>query len=143
MVRDFQRKFIRGFLRNTESALTMGRGNGKTTLCAALAAVCIDGPLMIQRGQVAVIAASLDQGSILFKHLLWLLGDRLNDEMTWRVVDNSPAHAHRASRHRRARARLRLAIPASAHGLAPQVALLDEPAKWHRGVGVRRCTRRS
>ena len=130
-VRPFQRKFIRGFMRSTESALTMGRGNGKTTLCAALAAVCIDGPLMIQRGQVAVIAASLDQGSILFKHLLWLLGDRLNDVMTWRVVDNS----QRMLIERRdtgAHVRVYGSNPASAHGLAPQVALLDEPAKWHK-----------
>ena len=128
-VRPFQRKFIRGFMRSTESALTMGRGNGKTTLCAALAAACIDGPLMIQRGQVAVIAATLDQGSILFRHLLWLLGDRLNDVMTWRVVDNSQIMKIER-RDTGAHVRVYGSNPASAHGLAPQIALLDEPAKW-------------
>ena len=112
-----------------ESALTMGRGNGKTTLCAALAAACIDGPLMIQRGQVAVIAASLDQGSILFRHLLWLLGDRLNDVMVWRVVDNSQLMKIER-RDTGAHVRVYGSNPASAHGLAPQIALLDEPAKW-------------
>ena len=125
----FQRRFIRGFLRNTESALTMGRGNGKTTLCAALAAAAIDGPLAIQRGQVAVIAATVDQGGILFKHLLWLLGNRLNDVNTWRVVDNATKMMIER-RDTGSHVRVYGSNPASAHGLAPQIALLDEPAKW-------------
>lgn len=126
----FQRRFIRGFMKNTESALTMGRGSGKTTLCAAIAAAVIDGPLAIQRGQVAVIAATVDQGAILFRHLLWLLGPRLNDVHTWRVVDNSGGKMIIERRDTGSHVRVYGSNPASAHGLAPQVALLDEPAKW-------------
>ena len=125
----FQRRFIRGFLRNTESALTMGRGNGKTTLCAAIATAAIDGPMAIQRGQVAIVAADFKQGGILFEHLLWLLGNRLNDVMEWRVVQNS---REMMIQRRATGSHIRVfgSNPASAHGLAPQIALLDEPAKW-------------
>ena len=43
----FQRRFIYGVMRNHESALTIARGNGKTTLTAA------------PRAQTVVVAASL------------------------------------------------------------------------------------
>lgn len=128
-VHPFQRRFIRGLLKHTEAMLTMARGNGKTTLCAAIAAAALDGPLMVPRGQVIIVAGKFEQGHILFEHLIWLLGDRLNDHMTWRIVNNHRS-AMIQNRKTGAQARVLGNNPASAHGLAPHLVLLDEPAKW-------------
>lgn len=125
----FQRRFVRRFMKNTEAALTMARGNGKTTLCAAIAACALDGPLAIQRGQVATIAATFDQGGILFRHMLWMLAERLNDPFEWRVIENN-REMRIERRSTGAHVRVYGSNPNSAHGLAPQIALLDEPAKW-------------
>lgn len=135
-VRPFQKRFIRGFMKNTESALTMARSNGKTTLCAAIAAACIDGPLRVPRGQVIVIAKDKRQGSVLFNHLKHSLGNRLNDVDEWRVIDNDQ---HKFIEHRPTGALVRVygSDPKSVHGLAPQIALLDEPAQWNEATAAK------
>ena len=55
----FQRRFIRGVMRNSEVTLTIARGNGKTTLAAALGAVALAGPLAAARGPIVLVAGSL------------------------------------------------------------------------------------
>ncbi len=55
----FQRKFIYGVMRNSEAALTIARGNGKTTLASVLAAPAVAGPLTAPRAQTMVVAALL------------------------------------------------------------------------------------
>ena len=49
----WQRRFLNGAFADhaDESALSIvARANGKTTLCAAIAAACLDGPLVSARG---------------------------------------------------------------------------------------------
>ena len=71
----FQRRFIYGVTYHHESALTIARGNGKTTLTAAIAAAVIAGPLVVPRGQTVVVAASLGQAKLAFGHTKWFLRD--------------------------------------------------------------------
>ena len=49
-------------------AVTVSRGNGKTTLFAACAAAAVDGPLVRPRGETVVVASSFGQSRILFEH---------------------------------------------------------------------------
>ena len=60
-VMPWQRRFVRGAFADGvgEAALSIGRGNGKSTLVAGIAAAAVDGPLVEPRGQCLVIAAIL------------------------------------------------------------------------------------
>ena len=64
------------------SALSIARGNGKTTLCGWLAAAVVhpDGPLRKRNARVVVAAASHEQGAIIHKQVLDLLPDRDDKE---------------------------------------------------------------
>ena len=72
----WQRKLLHGAFRQPlDSAFSMGRGGGKTTLVAAIAAaaVDVDGPLVEPRAECLVIASSFDQGLICFRHVMSFL----------------------------------------------------------------------
>ena len=58
-----------------DAALSCGRGSGKTTLVAAIAAatVDVDGPLVQQRAENVVVASSFRQAKIAFDHVLAFL----------------------------------------------------------------------
>ena len=128
----WQRRFLRGALAPgvTESALSIARGNGKTTLSAGLSTAALDGPLAVPRGETVAVASSFDQARILFEHVLAFLGDRYRrDRNDWRVQDS----ANRASIEYRptgARVRVLGSDPRRAHGLAPVLVIADEPAQW-------------
>ena len=126
----WQRRFIRGaFTGNVDSALSISRGNGKTTLAAAIAAAFLDGPLRQQRAEVVVVASSFSQGKILFEHVRGFLGEKLRDRETWRVADSIQSAM---IEHKPSGAKLRTlgCDPRRAHGLAPSLILSDEPAQW-------------
>ena len=117
----------------TDACLSVARGNGKTTLFAAIAACALAGPLMRPRGQTIVVASSFDQAKILFDHTKHFLAPLIAARPhSWRVVDN---FATALIENRMSGARLRCigSDAKRAHGLAPSLLLADEPAKWAQG----------
>ena len=130
----WESRFVRGaFGVSGDSALSVGRGNGKSGLVAAIATAVVDpvGPLHGRRRLVVCCASSFDQGRIIFEDVLAFLGERydLGRRSEWRVQDS----ANRASvEHRASGARVRCigSDPRRAHGLRPFLVLADEPAQW-------------
>ena len=127
----WQVRFVRGaFHEGVQSAaLSVARGNGKTSLLSAIACAYLDGPLAVQRGEVVIVASSFLQARLSFEHVLAFLGDKLNDRDRWRTWDTAQTAL---IEDRRTGARLRClgSDPRRAHGLAPALTLADEPAQW-------------
>lgn len=111
----------------------VGRGNGKSALCAAVAAAVVDpsGPLTGRRREAVVCAASFGQARIIFEDVLSFLGALydLSDRARWRKQDSQNA-ATLEFRPTGSRVKCIGSDPANAHGLRPALALLDEPAQW-------------
>ena len=72
----WEEKFILGLEKNkgSNAALSMARGNGKTSLIGTISAACIDGPLRMPRAETIVVAPSLNQARITFEHACAFLG---------------------------------------------------------------------
>ena len=73
----FQKKLLRAVERGfngdlSEIYFSAARGCGKTTVCAAIAVAALI-YLRVPRGQIVIVAASFDQGLILFNHCLAFL----------------------------------------------------------------------
>ena len=131
----WQRRFIRGAFGPdvVEAALSVGRGNGKTALTAAIATAALDGPLAYPRGETIIVASSFDQARLAWSHVVAFLrvkyGDALEDRSAWRVWDS----ANMATIMNRANGAVVKAIgsdPRRAHGLAAGLVLADEGAQW-------------
>ena len=129
----WQRRFIRGAFKSgaVDSALSVARGNGKTALVAGIGCAAVDGPLMTPRAETIIVASSFEQAKIAFNHILAFLREKhdLGDRRYWRVEDS----ANRASIENRttgAKVRVIGSDPRRAHGLAPVLVLMDEPAQW-------------
>ena len=126
----WQRRFLRmAFGKPGDAALSLARGNGKSTFVAAVAAACIDGPLRQPRSEVIVVASSFLQARIVFDHVLGFLGDRVRDRGTWRLWDSTQA-ARLLHVPSGASVRCIGSDPKRMHGLAPVLVLCDEPAQW-------------
>ncbi|MDE0331477.1 MAG: terminase large subunit [Nitrospinae bacterium] len=126
----WERRFLRGaFAVDGDAALSVARGNGKTTLLSGVAAAFVDGPLRQPRAEVIIAASSLGQARISFEHVRAFIGDRLALKSEWRVWDTTQAAA---IEHRPTGARVKCigCDPRRAHGLAPALVLADEPAQW-------------
>ena len=126
-------RFLRGaFDRDVlVAALSLGRGNGKTSLAAAIASAALNGPLMKPASEVVLVAASFGQALIAFRHVLRFMSPALADKRAWRVQDSANA----ASIERRDTGTILRCIgsdPARAHGLAPSLVIADEPSQWPR-----------
>ena len=50
------------------AALSIARGNGKSTLTAGIGAACLDGPLAQPGAEVIVVASSFGQARIIFEY---------------------------------------------------------------------------
>ena len=131
----WQKRFVMGAFADDviESALSVGRGNGKTTLTAGIAACALDGPLAVERGEVVVVASSFEQARIGFGHVLAFLrskyGEALEDRTLWRLQDS----ANKAQITNRTNGALLKCVgsdPRRMHGLAPSLLLCDEGAQW-------------
>ena len=135
VVLPWERRFLRGaFCRSGDAALSVARGNGKSAVCAGLAAAVVDpvGPLHGPRFEVVCCAASFEQSRVIFEDVLGFLrglGYDLDDRRAWRKQD-SANRAHVEHRASGARVRCIGSDPKTAHGLRPALALLDEPAQW-------------
>ena len=127
----WQRDFVMGaFESKTRSAaLSVARGNGKTTLVAGIACAILDGPLMVPRGQTILVASSFEQARIAFEHCLAFMGDKLGDKSVWKVWDTAQ-QARIENRETGAMVRCIGSDSSRAHGHAPSLVLADEPAQW-------------
>ena len=136
----WQKRFLRGCFAPgvVEAALSVARGNGKTTLTAGLACATLDGPLAGLRGETIIVASSFEQARIDFAHVLAFLRERydLSNGREWRVWD-SANHSRVERKSNGAVVRVLGSDPARAHGLAPVLALLDEPAQWEPSTSER------
>lgn len=134
----WERRYLRGSLaaERRVSALSIARGNGKTTFTAAIACAALEGPLAVPRGEVVIVASSLAQARIGFEHALGFMGDRLRDRGRWRVA-NTVNSAAIEDRRTGARVRCIASDPRRAHGLAPVLVLADEPAQWPESTADR------
>lgn len=129
----WQRRFLHGaWGQDGSAALSIARGNGKTTLVAALGAAAVDGPLAKPRAEAVIVASSFEQGRIAFDHALAFLRSRghdLEDRRKWRVNDTA---MKAAVEYKPTGSRIRCigSDPQRAHGLAPVLAILDEGGVW-------------
>ena len=128
----WQKRFVRGVLAPEvlTAALSVARGNGKTTFLAGLGAAGVIGPLEERNAEVTLIASSFDQARIAFGHAKSFI-EQVTDLNTreWRVTDNDQ-RAQIVHRPTGASLKCRGSDPKRAHGLAFKIALLDEPAQW-------------
>ena len=129
----WEQRFVRGaFSTPGDSALSVGRGNGKSALVAGLACAVADpsGPLHGNRREVVCVASSFTQAKVVFEDCLAMLRVKTGlGRSEWRTQDsqNAATITHRSSG---ARIRCIGSDPKRMHGLRPALALLDEPAQW-------------
>ena len=127
----FERRFLRGaFGQPDDSALTMGRGNGKTTLGAGLLAAALVGPLVQDHAESVLVASSFEQGLIAYRMILSFLQPLIDqDPSRWRRQD-SVNRASLTDRTTGASIRVLGSDPRRLHGLQANLLLLDEIAQW-------------
>ena len=80
----WQRKFLKGFLNNQVSALSVGRSNGKSTLLAGVGAASLNGPLAKPRAETLLVSGSFSQSRIIFDAVLSFLPE---DKSNYRIWD--------------------------------------------------------
>ena len=122
----WQKRFIKGFLNNQVSALSVGRGNGKTTLLAGIAAAALNGPLAKPRGECLLVAGSFSQAKTAFDHVLNFLP---SDNKRFRVHDTAN-NAEIQDRETGTQLKVHGATPRLIHSRAPALILADEPSSW-------------
>ena len=130
----WERRFLAGAFRGSgDAGLTVARGNGKSALVAAVGCAVVDpaGPLTGRRREVVVVAASFQQGRVIFEDVLAFLGARydLADRAEWRKQDSANL-ASLECRASGARVRCVGSDAGNLHGMRPALALLDEPSQW-------------
>ena len=128
----WERQFLVGAFADDvdTAALSIARANGTTSLCAAIAAAAVVGPLAVQRGEVVAVASSLQQARLIFAYALdYLKPWRDAEPERWRVWDGVAA-ARIEDRQTGAALRCIGSDARRAHGLAPRLILADEPSQW-------------
>ena len=138
-VLSWQRRFVRGAFRDgvSSAALSVARGNGKTTLVAAIAVAALVGPLVQVRGDVVIVASSFQQARIAFEHILAFMRPWLAHEPTRFRIWDTAQQASLEDRQTGTRVRCLGSDPRRAHGLAPALVLSDEPAQWPPSTSAR------
>ena len=138
----WQKRFVIGAFGDAiESAISVARANGKTTLVAGLACASLDGPLAQPRGETVVVASSFEQACITFRHVLAFLREKytpevMADRSLWRIQDS----ANKAQITYLPTGSMVKCIgsdPRRAHGLAPSLLLLDEGAQFEPSTADR------
>ena len=121
-------------------AFSVARANGKTAFVSALAcsAILPDGALFVPRGEVLLVASSLKQAGIAFKHILHFLKPWTHDDAgrlkrkEWSIRNSTQS---KEIEHIPTGTML-VALGSDsgrAHGYAPHFVIADEPAKWAGG----------
>lgn len=130
----WQRSFIRGAFADDveEAAISVARGNGKSTLLATVGAAHLNGPLASPRAEIVICASSFEQARIVFNHVCAFL-DVLGNRTKYRVWDSTNT-AQVLNRENGVLMKCIASDPRRAHGLAPKLVLADEPAQWPPGT---------
>ena len=128
----FQQRFIRGTFRPgvQTSALSIPRGNGKTSLVAWLAAAVLlpSGPLHHRNAAVIVASSNFEQGSSIHKGVVDQLPDAYNRER-WSVWDSNRLRIR--CKDSGAELRVLSFSPGASHGIMGATLILaDEVAQW-------------
>ena len=126
----WQWRFVRGALADgvAESALSLARGGGKSTLTAALACAALEGPLAEPHAEVLVVASSHDQGQIVFRHVQRFLADKIAaGEFRQQDTVNTSRLTNRGNG---ATLFVKASDPRRLHGAAPVLTICDELAQW-------------
>ena len=126
----WQGAFMRGALADgvSESALSLARGGGKSTLTAALACAALDGPLAAPAGEVLIVASSHEQGQIVFRHVLRFLAPKI-EAGEFRVADTVNT-SRLTSKATGTMLVVKGSDPKRLHGAAPSLTIADELAQW-------------
>ena len=112
------------------AALTIGRGNGKTTLASAIAHSALCGPLVVPRGETVVVASSFEQARLTFDHVVSFIDPTaLKDRSRYRLWDSAQLARLKCIEHN-TQLRCLASDPRRMHGIAPSLVLADEPAQW-------------
>ena len=134
----WERRFILGtFAQPGNSALSIGRGNGKSALVAGIATAVVapDGPLHGVKREVICVASSFQQARVIFEDVLAYvrgLGHDLGDRDLWRRQD-SANQAMLEYVQTGCRIKCVGSDPRRAHGLRPFLVLADEGGQWEQG----------
>ena len=129
---EWERRLLNGVIDSDVStaAMSLGRGNGKTTFSAALGAAGIMGPLAQPNAEVTLMASAFGQARIGFAHAKAFLTPWIESEPRRFSITDTSQRATIVDRHTGSSLIARGSDPRRAHGLAPVLALLDEPAQW-------------
>ena len=135
----WQRRFLRGAFTDdvSSAALSVARGNGKTTLAAAVAVAALVGPLAQPRSEIVIVASSFQQARIAFEHMLAFVRPWLAHEPKRFRIWDTAQQASLEDRQTGARVRCLGSDPRRAHGLAPALVLTDEPSQWSTSTSER------
>ena len=128
----WQERFIRGCFQPKKqvetAALSIARGNGKTTVVSWLASAVLFGPLNRKNAKVIVAASSFEQGGTIHKAVLDLIPDR-HDKKRWSVWDSNRLRIRCLETG--AELQVLSFSPGGAHGLMGATLILcDEVSQW-------------
>ena len=133
----WQRRFLDRSSKARVAALSVARGGGKTTLCAAIACAAVDGPLMKPRASCVIVASSFGQARLLFSHVKAFMepepAGNIGRGERWKLWDSTGA-CKIEDQSTGAGVVVIASDPDRAHGLSPGLVLCDEPAKWPRAT---------
>ena len=126
----WQARFLRGALRPgvSESALSVGRGSGKSTLIAAVGCAALDGPLMEPNAEILIVASSHEQGQLVFRHVMRFI-DCIGESSKWRTAD-TVNQSRITNRETGTILTVKGSDPRRLHGAAPSLIIADEIAQW-------------
>jgi phage terminase large subunit-like protein len=140
VLRDWQRTIVRAWYRTDRAGhrlvrqglLSMGKKNGKTSLCAALVVTHLVGPEVERRGQIVAAASDRDQSSLIFDEVVAFLlarrefANRVNIQRHSKIIEDLQSGT---------KFRALSSDAAKAHGMSPSVIVVDELAQWGTGAG--------
>ena len=123
----------------SRAALSVPRGNGKTTLIAALATAAFFGPHARKGSEIIIVASSFQQAKIAFDHIyhfafVEIETQKIYAPRNWRVTNNNQA-CEISYLPDRKKIKVIGSDPKRAHGLAPTMVICDEPAQWPANFG--------
>src|SRR4029453_13449001 len=141
LLRDWQKAIIQAWYATDAGGhrivrtglLSMGRKNGKTSLCAALALAHLVGPEVEARGQVVLAASDRDQAGLAYNEVVAFI----NTNKSFIGRTNIKAHAKLIEDLVTGTQLFVVSSDAKkAHGLSPSVIIIDELAQWGMGRGI-------
>ena len=128
----WQKRFLKGAFADGvhTAALSVARGNGKTTLVGAIGAAAVNGPLAQPNSEVLIVASSFQQAKIGFEYVRAFLTPAINAKPRDWSVSDSANHARIVYKPTGSSVRAIASDAKRAHGRAPVLVCADEPAMW-------------